>query len=85
MVAAVAMLYVWYGSILIRLHPYEYVFYNTLVGGTQGAAARYDMDYWVNSMPEMVRLLEDYLHRTEPAGSRQVYSVGVCGERLSFE
>lgn len=84
-VAAVAMLYVWYGSILIRLHPYEYVFYNTLVGGTQGAAARYDMDYWVNSMPEMVRLLEDYLRRTEPAGSRQVYSVGVCGERLSFE
>jgi len=83
--AAVSMLYLWYGSILIRLHPYEYVFYNTLVGGAEGAAERYDMDYWVNSMPEMVRLLEAYLRRTEPAGSKQIYSVGVCGERLSFE
>jgi hypothetical protein len=86
--AVMAGLYVWYGSILVRLHPYEYVYYNSLVGGLEGAAQRYDMDYWVNSMPDMVRLLEDYLHRTEPAVAGQplkVYTVGVCGERLSFE
>jgi Dolichyl-phosphate-mannose-protein mannosyltransferase len=72
---------------LVRLHPYEYLFYNRLVGGLQGASRRYDLDYWFASMPEAVRQLESYL-RSEPveAGKlSQVYSVAVCGERLSFE
>ena len=46
---------------LVRLHPYEYMFYNPLVGGLEGAARRYEMDYWVNMMPEAVRALQDYL------------------------
>ncbi|MDR3466789.1 MAG: hypothetical protein P4M07_12660 [Xanthobacteraceae bacterium] len=86
--AVMAGLYVWYGSILVRLHPYEYVYYNSVVGGAAGAARRYDMDYWVNSMPEMVAELEDYLHRTEPIDAGRpprVYTVAVCGERLSFD
>ena len=85
---AMAALYLGYASILVRLHPYEYVFYNTLVGGLEGASRRYDTDYWVNSMPEMVDELEAYLRRTEPADARRpgrIYSVAVCGERLSFE
>jgi hypothetical protein len=85
---AMAALYVGYASILVRLHPYEYVFYNTLVGGLEGASRRYDTDYWVNSMPEMVDELEAYLRRTEPVDARRpgrIYSVAVCGERLSFE
>ena len=72
---------------LVRLHPYEYLFYNRLVGGLEGASRRYDLDYWFGSMPEAVRQLESYL-RSEPleAGKPpQVYSVAVCGERLPFE
>ena len=42
-------------ALLVRLHPYEYMFYNPLVGGLEGAARRYEMDYWVNVMPEAVR------------------------------
>ena len=86
--AAIAGLYVWYGSVLLRLHPYEYVYYNSLVGGLAGAAQRYDTDYWVNSMPEMVGDLESYLRHTEPAGPDRTprpYTVAVCGERLSFD
>jgi len=86
--AVLAGLYVWYGSVLVRLHPYEYVYYNSLVGGAEGAARRYDMDYWVNSMPEMVAELEDYLRRTEPIDPgrpSRIYKVAVCGERLSFD
>jgi hypothetical protein len=73
---------------LVRLHPYEYLFYNPLVGGLQGASRRYDLDYWFGSMPEAVKLLESYLRRSEPIEPGkvgQIYSVAVCGERLPFE
>jgi hypothetical protein len=73
---------------LVRLHPYEYLFYNPLVGGLQGASRRYDLDYWFGSMPEAIKQLETYLRRSEPVGPgkvKQVYSVAVCGERLPFE
>jgi len=73
---------------LVRLHPYEYLFYNKMVGGLEGASRRYDLDYWFGSMPEALSQLEAYLRRTEPVDAgrpKQVYSVAVCGERLSFE
>lgn len=73
---------------LVRLHPYEYLFYNPVVGGLEGASRRYDLDYWFGSMPEAIRQLESYLRHSEPveAGKPgQVYSVAVCGERLPFE
>ena len=78
----------WNADTLVRLHPDEYLFYNSAVGGLQGASRRYDLDYWFNSMPEAVGKLETYLRHSPPADSSwqsQVYSVAVCGERLSFE
>ena len=38
---------------MVRLYPYEYVYYNSLVGGTAGAAYRYELDYWRISLREM--------------------------------
>jgi Dolichyl-phosphate-mannose-protein mannosyltransferase len=73
---------------LVRLHPYQYLFYNPAVGGLEGASRRYDLDYWFGSMPEALHQLEAYLRRTEPADASRpapVYSVAVCGERLAFE
>ncbi len=73
---------------LVRLHPYEHLFYNAAVGGLEGASRRYDLDYWFSSMPEALNQLEAYLRSTEPVDasrSPQVYSVAVCGERLPFE
>jgi hypothetical protein len=73
---------------LVRLHPYEQLFYNPVVGGLEGASRRYDLDYWFGSMPEALNQLETYLRRTEPADPSRpalVYSVAVCGERLPFE
>jgi hypothetical protein len=73
---------------LVRLHPYEYLSYNPLVGGLEGASRRYDLDYWFASMPEAIQQLEAYLRRTEPADPSRpapVYSVAVCGERLAFD
>jgi hypothetical protein len=73
---------------LARLHPYEYLFYNPVVGGLEGASRRYDLDYWFSSMPEALNQLEAYLRRTAAIDANwpaQVYSVAVCGERLPFE
>jgi hypothetical protein len=73
---------------LYRLHPDEYLFFNPLVGGLEGASRRYATDYWVNIMPEAVGDLEKYLDENgQPIGKRPLphYSVAVCGERLPFE
>jgi hypothetical protein len=86
--AIVTACFLWNAATLIRLHPDEYLFYNAAVGGLPGASRRYDLDYWFNSMPEAINKLEAYLRRSAPANPNwqaQVYSVAVCGERLSFE
>jgi hypothetical protein len=80
--------FLWDAATLARLHPYEYLFYNPVVGGLEGASRRYDLDYWFSSMPEALNQLEAYLRRTAAVDANwpaQVYSVAVCGERLSFE
>jgi hypothetical protein len=73
---------------LYRLHPDEYLSYNSLVGGLEGASRRYATDYWVNIMPEAVGDLEQYLDQSDKNGSNRLtkrYTVAVCGERLPFE
>jgi hypothetical protein len=83
-IAALAAALLWNASLLVRLHPYEYLYYNQIVGGLDGAARRYEMDYWVNMMPEAVAALENYLGPLSSA-SRRTYTVGVCGEKFSFD
>jgi 4-amino-4-deoxy-L-arabinose transferase-like glycosyltransferase len=39
---------------LIQLHPYEYTYYNSLVGGTSGAFRSYETDYWLTCYKESV-------------------------------
>jgi hypothetical protein len=73
---------------LVRLHPYQYLYYNSLVGGLQGASRRYDLDYWFDAMPEAIGQLEAYVRSTASSDANwpeRVYSVAVCGERLEFE
>lgn len=37
---------------VIQLHPYEYVYYNSFVGGVRGAFRDFEMDYWGTSFRE---------------------------------
>lgn len=84
--AVVATCFTWTAGKLYHLHPYEYLYYNQLVGGLEGASRRFVTDYWVNIMPEAVEELHDYLDRTEPETAQtNVYRVAVCGERVSYE
>ena len=36
----------------VKLYPYEYVYYNSLVGGPAGVRDRYELDYWRISLRE---------------------------------
>ncbi|MEZ0395819.1 MAG: hypothetical protein ABWK53_05245 [Anaerolineales bacterium] len=53
---------------LFSLHPYQYIYYNSLTGGVSGAFRRYEMDYWGTSF----RAAADYLNRCAPPGARVV-------------
>jgi len=76
----------WNAGTLVALHPYQYLFYNPLVGGLAGASGRYEGDYWVTIMPEAVDELEAYVEKIDAMGEHtQRYTVAVCGERLPFE
>jgi hypothetical protein len=56
---------------IARLHPYEYTYYNSLVGGTDGVFRRYETDYWLTCYKESVERLAQtreapitlYVHR----------------------
>jgi 4-amino-4-deoxy-L-arabinose transferase-like glycosyltransferase len=48
-----------------RLHPYEYVYYNSLVGGVRGAAGRFEMDYWCTSYRQAI----EYVNSVAPRGA----------------
>jgi hypothetical protein len=50
----------------IRLHPYEGVFFNSLTGGTAGAAKRFELDYWGVSL----KAAAAWLDANAPTGSR---------------
>lgn len=36
----------------VRLHPYEYTYYNQFVGGTSQAVSRFETDYWLTCYKE---------------------------------
>jgi hypothetical protein len=46
---------------MIQLHPYEYTYYNSFIGGTSQAFRRYETDYWLTCYQEAVEKLEQRL------------------------
>jgi hypothetical protein len=65
---------------MARLHPYEYIFYNHLIGGVGGAQSRYMLDYWGLALKQAGNELRDTLLKrgeAPPAGAK--WTVAVCG------
>ncbi|MBI1904971.1 MAG: glycosyltransferase family 39 protein [Rhodocyclales bacterium] len=65
---------------LVRLHPYEYVAYNSLAGGLRGTEGRWEQDYWSDSVRAAVSMLNGYVSNLKTA--RRTYSVAVCAEPI---
>ncbi len=47
------------GVTMFKLHPYEYTYFNELVGGIKGAQGRYEMDYWGASYTQAAAWLRE--------------------------
>ena len=46
---------------IFNLHPYEYTYYNSFVGGTSRAFRNYETDYWLTCYKESAQQLEENL------------------------
>jgi len=44
---------------IVRLHPYEYAYYNSFVGGTDGAFRIYETDYWLTCYKEAAQEINE--------------------------
>jgi hypothetical protein len=65
---------------MVRLHPYQYTYYNHLTGGVAGARPYYMIDYWGLSMTQASRQLRALLAQGgEKAPGGKNWTVAVCG------
>jgi Dolichyl-phosphate-mannose-protein mannosyltransferase len=65
---------------MVRLHPYQYVYFNPLAGGVGGANGRYMLDYWGLAFKQAANALRATLserHQTKPPD--RPWRVAVCG------
>jgi dolichyl-phosphate-mannose-protein mannosyltransferase len=84
--AALALYGIGHLSMMAMLHPNEYVYYNGLVGGVEGAQGLFKMDYWANSYAEAVDGLEDYLEAQYGLDFMdRDFTVAVCGPPISAD
>jgi hypothetical protein len=44
---------------IIRQHPYEYIYYNSFIGGMDGAQGRFELDYWGISYREAAEVVNE--------------------------
>jgi len=69
---------------MVRLHPYEYTYFNHVIGGVAGARGRYMLDYWGLSFKQASQGLAAKLaerHETKPPDRR--WKLAVCGPHRS--
>lgn len=59
---------------MVRLHPYEYTYYNRFVGGVPGARKLFMVDYWGLSLTQAARELHARI-----APSSRIRRLAVCG------
>jgi len=55
----------------IQLHPYEYIYYNSFIGGLRGAQGRFETDYWATSY----RAAMNYVNTVAPANGK-IFAAG---------
>jgi len=73
-------------AIMVVLHPDQYVYYNGLVGGVDGAQSLFKTDYWGNSYAEAVKGLTNYLETEYGAEFEDHdFTVAVCGPPISAD
>jgi hypothetical protein len=65
--------------VMVRLHPYEYIYVNPLVGGLPGAYGQYELDYWGTSFKEAAEKLLAQVGAEGGVPAGKIYHVAICG------
>lgn len=60
---------------MVRLHPYEYIYFNELIGGLKGAEGKFETDYWGASLKEAT----EWLIAHEIKDMNRKYKIKVTG------
>jgi len=65
---------------MVRLHPYQYSYFNQLAGGIRGADGRYMLDYWGLAFKQVSQelLIQLAQRHDAPEGARK-WKIAVCG------
>lgn len=66
-------------AVMIRLHPYEYIYTNQFAGGVPGAFGHYEMDYWGSSFKEAAERLQTYIAKEGGVPPGKIYRIAICG------
>jgi hypothetical protein len=64
---------------IIRLHPYEYTYYNSLAGPTEAINGKYELDYWCTSYREAM----DFVNSAGSSGD-EVLVLGPISNAQTF-
>nr|WP_245422255.1 glycosyltransferase family 39 protein [Rhodoplanes serenus] len=65
---------------MVRLHPYQYTYFNAVAGGLQAADGRFMRDYWGLSLKQASQALLDALAaRGELATREHKVKIAICG------
>jgi hypothetical protein len=73
-------------SVMVMLHPDQYVYYNAFVGGVEGAQRKFKLDYWANSYAEAVKGLEGLLLTAYGLDFEdREFTIAVCGPAISAD
>lgn len=66
---------------MVRLHPYQYAYFNTLAGGVRGADRGYMLDYWGLAFKQATEQLRENIEARQamPPAGRAYWIVAVCG------
>ncbi len=88
--AACGALWLAHLTLMVRLHPYESVAYNSLAGGVSGAVGRYEFDYHGNSIREAAERLSRMIEEEQENGildprNGPPYRVSVCAELIQAD
>jgi hypothetical protein len=69
---------------MVRLHPYEYTYFNTVAGGVAAARTRYMLDYWGLSFKQASLALAAWLaQHGEHKPAERRWKLAVCGPHRS--
>lgn len=67
---------------MLRLHPYEYVYYNNFAGNLANAEKSWEADYWSSSLREASEILEEKISEDKNTHHKGPYLVAICAESI---